>query len=99
LVRSLPPASNDASNRVAHLGVRRTWGGLRLILRSDQGTPIKTKAVTVSVLSDAVPREAFAEASRLRGEFYECLTARCDELFELVDAVLCAEGALRSPVD
>ncbi|GHI75424.1 hypothetical protein Sspor_09850 [Streptomyces spororaveus] len=59
----------------------------------------KTKAVRVSLLSDAVRREAFAEASRFRGEFYECLTARRDELFELVDAVLCADGAVKSPVD
>jgi hypothetical protein len=59
----------------------------------------KTKAVMVSLLPDAVRREAFAEASRCRGEFYECLTARRDELFELVDAVLCADGAVKSPVD
>ncbi|MET7457958.1 NF041680 family putative transposase [Streptomyces sp. NPDC005574] len=38
-------------------------------------------------------------ASRFRGEFYECLTARRDELFELTDAVLCADGAVKSPVD
>jgi hypothetical protein len=58
-----------------------------------------TKAVRVSLLPDAVRREAFAEASRFRGEFYECLTARRDELLELVDAVLCADGAVKSPVD
>ncbi len=59
----------------------------------------KTNAVRVRLLPDAVRREAFAETSRFRGEFYECLTARRDELSELVDAVLCAEGAVRSPVD
>ncbi|MEU2834998.1 transposase [Streptomyces lavendulae] len=53
----------------------------------------------MSLLADVVRREAFAEASRFRGEFYECLTARRDELFELVDAVLCADGAVKSPVD
>lgn len=58
-----------------------------------------TKAVRVSLLPDAVRREAFAEASRFRGEFYECLTAPRDELFELADAVLCADGAVKSPVD
>ncbi|GDY57389.1 hypothetical protein SVIO_080120 [Streptomyces violaceusniger] len=58
-----------------------------------------TKAVRVSLLPDVVRREAFAEASRFRGEFYECLTTRRDELFELVDAVLCADGAVKSPVD
>ena len=27
-----------------------------------------------------------------RGELYRCFTARADALFELADAVLCAEG-------
>lgn len=51
-----------------------TWGfagrggGLRLIMCSDQGALTKTKAVRVSLLPDAVRREAFAEASRFRGE-------------------------------
>lgn len=74
-------------------------GGLRLILCSDQGARDHDEGLRVSLLPDAVRREAFAEASRFRGEFYECLTARRDELFELVDAVLCADGAVKSPVD
>ncbi|MET9671052.1 hypothetical protein ABZY19_38005 [Streptomyces sp. NPDC006475] len=41
----------------------------------------------MSLLPVVVRREAFAEASRFRSEFYECLAARRDELFELVDAV------------
>lgn len=57
-----------------------------------------TKAVRVSLLPDVVRKEAFAEASRFRGEFYECLTARRDELFELTDALLCVEGPVVSPV-
>ena len=59
----------------------------------------KTKAVSVSLLPGAVRGEAFAEASRFRGAFYEYLTSRRDELFELVDAVLCPDGAVKSPVD
>ena len=31
-----------------------------------------------------------------RGELYRCLTGRADELFELADAVLCAEGTVRT---
>ena len=65
----------------------------------DQGARDHDEGREVSLLPDAVRREAFAEASRFRQEFYECLTARHDELFELVDAVLCADGAVRSPVD
>lgn len=47
----------------------------------------------MSVVCHDARREAFAKASRFRGEFYECLTARRDELFELTDALLCVEGA------
>ncbi|QTA29887.1 hypothetical protein JHY03_68380 [Streptomyces sp. CA-256286] len=68
-------------------------------MSSDQGALIKTKAVRVSLLSQEVPGEAFAEASRFRDEFYACLTGRGDELFELADAVLCASGALHSVVE
>jgi hypothetical protein len=39
------------------------------------------------------------EARRLlagfRGQLYGCLTARADELFDLADAVLCADGPVR----
>ncbi|MGA4946894.1 NF041680 family putative transposase [Streptomyces cinereoruber] len=41
-------------------------------------------------------REPLAELSRFRGEFYSCLTARSDALFELADAVLCGDGPVRS---
>lgn len=40
----------------------------------------------------------FGELVRFRQEFYECLTARADALFELADAVLCTEGPVRSLV-
>ncbi|MFE6617581.1 NF041680 family putative transposase [Amycolatopsis sp. NPDC057786] len=36
------------------------------------------------------------ELSALRREFYRCLTRRADALFELTDAVLCADGPVRS---
>ncbi|MEU7697566.1 NF041680 family putative transposase [Streptomyces sp. NPDC039028] len=44
-------------------------------------------------------REAFAEASRFRSDLYACLTAHRDELFELTDAMLCADGPVRTLVD
>jgi hypothetical protein len=37
-----------------------------------------------------------AVLSRFRREFYACLDARADELSELADAVLCADGPVRS---
>lgn len=58
--------------------------------------------MTEAVLANLLPgdvrdvrEEAFAEASRFRDSFYTCLTARRDELFELV---LCADGPVKSPV-
>jgi hypothetical protein len=36
--------------------------------------------------------------SGLRQEFYRCLPARADALFELAEAVLCADGPVRSPM-
>ncbi|MFD4322968.1 NF041680 family putative transposase, partial [Streptomyces sp. NPDC058548] len=53
----------------------------------------------MSLLHDDVEREPFAEASHFREDFYGCLTARRDELFELADALLCADGPVTSPVD
>ncbi|MFJ3520836.1 MULTISPECIES: NF041680 family putative transposase [unclassified Streptomyces] len=45
------------------------------------------------------PGKAFAEASRFRGDFFSCLDAHRDELFELTDALLCADGRVMTPVD
>jgi hypothetical protein len=40
--------------------------------------------------------ESLAVLSRFRLDFHGCLTARADELSELADAVLCADGPVRS---
>lgn len=53
----------------------------------------------MSLLHHDARAEAFAEASRFRGDFYGCLTGRRDVLFELTDALLCADGPVTSPVD
>ncbi|MFE3202337.1 NF041680 family putative transposase [Embleya sp. NPDC059237] len=42
--------------------------------------------------------EAFAELSRFRVEFHACPTRRGDALFELADALLCADGPVKSLV-
>jgi hypothetical protein len=42
---------------------------------------------------------ALGELSRFRQEFYRCLPARADALFELAEAVLCADGPVRSLVE
>lgn len=42
---------------------------------------------------------ALGDLSRFRHGFYECLTKRADALFELTDAVLCADGPVTSLVE
>lgn len=37
--------------------------------------------------------------SHFRDDFYACLRARGDELYELTDALLCADGPVKKPVD
>lgn len=49
----------------------------------------------MSLLHDASLTVLF----RFRTDFYDCLTARADALFELTDAVLCTDGPVRSLVD
>ena len=46
-----------------------------------------------SVVGVAGRVEAIGVLSGFRTEFYQCLDARADGLFELVEAMLCAEGA------
>ncbi len=43
--------------------------------------------------------ESLAVLSQFRVDFYECLTGRSDALFELTDALLCAEGPVKTLVD
>jgi hypothetical protein len=58
----------------------------------------QAKAVMDS-LQDGLGRvEALGVLSRFRVGFYGCLTARADALFELADAVLCADGPVRTLV-
>src|SRR5260370_21919323 len=49
-----------------------------------------------SLLERAADVESLAALSRFRLDFHACLTARRDELFELADAVLCADGPVRT---
>ncbi|MET9399452.1 NF041680 family putative transposase [Kitasatospora sp. NPDC002965] len=53
----------------------------------------------MTLLHDGVRRHQFADASQFREAFFACLTARRDELFELADALLCADGSVTAPVD
>ncbi len=53
----------------------------------------------MSLLQRESSRDAFPELSCVRTEFYACLTQRPDALFELSDALLCADGPVKTLVE
>jgi hypothetical protein len=53
----------------------------------------------VDSLHDHAHASALGELSRFRQLFYTSLTARADALFELAEAVLCADGPVTSLVE
>ena len=86
--------------------VGETGCGHRLILFGFLSQISKTKVVAavVSVAHTRIPAPGDTPERRgglawFRQELYESFTARADALFELVDAVLCADGPVRSLVD
>jgi hypothetical protein len=64
-----------------------------------KSTLITTKAVGVSLVDDAVHVESLTVLSRFRTDFYACLSARADALFELTDALLCTDGPVKTLVE
>ncbi|MBA3487952.1 MAG: transposase, partial [Longispora sp.] len=50
-------------------------------------------------MHDADGGTKFGELAGFRQQFYRCLAARADALFELTDALLCADGPVTSLVD
>lgn len=74
---------------------------LRCCLTTERHEPDEgqAKAVKVSLLEDAARVESLTVLSRSRTDFFDCLTARRDALFELTDATLCTDGAARSLAD
>jgi hypothetical protein len=53
----------------------------------------------VTSVHDRRAADAVGDLDRFRRVFYDCLTARADALFDLTDAVLCADGPVRSLVE
>ena len=53
----------------------------------------------MSLLDDAARVESLTVLSRFRTDFYACLPARADALFELTDALLCADGPVKTLVE
>jgi hypothetical protein len=57
---------------------------------------INNQGLSVISVHGSLASKAFGDLRRFRQEFYTCLTARADAVFELTDAVLCADGPVRS---
>jgi hypothetical protein len=61
-----------------------------------RGKNINNQGLSVISVQDPVREQAVGELGRFRRMFYDCLTARPDAAFDLVDAVLCGDGPVRS---
>jgi DDE superfamily endonuclease len=59
---------------------------------------IDTKALRMSQQADPARVESLHVLCLFRTDFYVCLSARGDALFELTDALLCTDGPVRAPV-
>jgi hypothetical protein len=60
--------------------------------------PMSTTRAAVIIVHDAGSAGGLGTLSAFRRTFYECLQRRADALFELCDAVLCADGPVCSLV-
>lgn len=60
---------------------------------------INPKVAMDSLHYDGAAVEPLTRLCRFREEFFACLGARADALFELTDALLCTDGPVRSLVD
>ena len=70
-----------------------------MTLSSRQRIQLHQKAVMDSLQDTPARVEALAGLSRFRAGLHACFTRRADALFELADAMLCAQGPVRSPVE
>jgi hypothetical protein len=82
-----------------------TWVGHRLIIFGFLPQSSKTKAVAVGVSvqqmgcgGEQAGPTSLDDLAAFRWAFYDCLSLRADALFELTDAVLCADGPVTTLV-
>ena len=85
------PVSNVVHACVGFAQNRARGNGLPLMLCSVTGTPLSRKAVEMSLSRVEAGPDVIGQLSCFRADFYDCVTGRPDALFELTDALLCAE--------
>jgi hypothetical protein len=71
---------------------------LGVIMSPGNETTRHTTRAAVNIVHDEGQDGALGELRRFRELYYGCLTKRADALFELTDAVLCADGPVTSLV-
>lgn len=60
---------------------------------------MRERPLPMSLPADAPTSDALGVLSCFRVDFYDCLYSRADTLFELTDAVLCADGPVKTLVE
>lgn len=60
---------------------------------------MKERPLPMSLSADAPAREVLRVLSRFWVDFYDCLYRRADALFERTDAILCADGPVKTLVE
>jgi hypothetical protein len=71
----------------------------RLATKTDQIQAVRTNVPEHVLPDDVSPADALAELVAFRRDLRGCLTRRGNALFELTDAMLCAQGRVCSPVE
>jgi hypothetical protein len=101
------PTMPGRARLCSSFGVSLTTGrGHRLILFGFLSQNIEDGAVAAvvsvaqaGIQGEGATRTGRGDLARFRQEFYTSLALRADALFELTDAVLCAQGPVRSLVE
>src|SRR4051812_37835777 len=70
--------------------------GLVVMLRRVFGRVQRLSTFVVAIMADRA--EAIDVLAGFREQFYRCLSARADALFELADALLCTDGPVKTLV-
>jgi hypothetical protein len=76
-----------------------TWAATAVHAGSDLCTRRKTEVAVSSVFAHVSAVDALGMLARFRQGFYACLYVREDALFELADALLCAQGPIKTLVE
>src|SRR3954453_23900571 len=75
-----------------------TAGSFGVASFDDRAVAVMDSVARIDGADQSAPVAGLQSLQEFRGELYRCLGRRRDELFELTDALLCAEGPVSSLV-